>query len=289
VFPAAQIANRRTQAYIDAIIRRTVRLPAREGSMRADVRGKYTADTRQINRRSTADPPQISGRSAAGRRTEKMELQEAIRKRQTCRSFTDDPVPNEDIMKIIDAMRRAPSSENEQNWHFLVVRNRDFLDHLEKLIADEMADLADEVRTVDEKQGKRFGKFAKLFTLFALKAPVLIIVYSRTIPNCATREYTILNRPQEMIDELNVRSNAMMSVGAAIENGVLTATELGYGSAFMTSENFMHEKIEELIAKELKFEMPGWYLTAFIPVGRPAGPMKSPGRKPAEELTDFFD
>ncbi|MDD6255751.1 MAG: nitroreductase family protein [Eubacteriales bacterium] len=218
-----------------------------------------------------------------------MELQEAIKKRQTCRKFRDEPVPDEDIRKILNAMRLAPSSENEQNWHFLIVRNRIFLEHLEKLIAGGMNALADEVSEVDPKKGKRFAKFSKLFTLFAFKAPVLIIIYSRTVPNCATNEYILLGRPQEMIDELNVRSNAMMSVGAAIEHGVLTATELGYGSAFMTSPNFMHEKIENLIAEELGFSMPGWYLTAFLPVGKPDGPMKSPNRKPLEELTDVFD
>ena len=55
-----------------------------------------------------------------------MELHDLIYSRQSVRKFKDTPVPDEDVLKILDAVRVGPSSENEQNWHFIVVRNEEF-------------------------------------------------------------------------------------------------------------------------------------------------------------------
>lgn len=87
-------------------------------------------------------------------------------------------MPDEDVLKILDAVRVGPSSENEQNWHFIVVRNEEFKRKLGEVITAGQQKISAEVAVSDEKQAKRFEKFTKLFTLFALKAPVLVMVYS---------------------------------------------------------------------------------------------------------------
>lgn len=50
-----------------------------------------------------------------------MDLFEAIEKRRSVRAFQSKPVPREDLEKIIDAARRAPTGRNEQPWEFVVV------------------------------------------------------------------------------------------------------------------------------------------------------------------------
>ena len=59
-----------------------------------------------------------------------MEALEAIRRRRSVRSYTGDPVPREDLEKIVDAARLAPSGHNRQPWEFIVVTDRGVIDQL---------------------------------------------------------------------------------------------------------------------------------------------------------------
>jgi len=59
-----------------------------------------------------------------------MKALEAIRKRRSVRSYTGDPVPREDLEKIVDAARLAPSGYNRQPWEFIVVTDRGAIDRL---------------------------------------------------------------------------------------------------------------------------------------------------------------
>jgi nitroreductase len=59
-----------------------------------------------------------------------METWNAITSRRQVRSFTDDLIPVEDLSRILEAARRAPSSRNGQPWDFVVVSNPDQLERL---------------------------------------------------------------------------------------------------------------------------------------------------------------
>ena len=218
-----------------------------------------------------------------------MELHDLIYSRQSVRKFKDTPVPDEDVLKILDAVRVGPSSENEQNWHFIVVRNEEFKRKLGEVITAGQQKISAEVAVSDEKQAKRFEKFTKLFTLFALKAPVLVMVYSFSALPAAYREYNIIKRPQEDIDELFLQSPAMMGLGAALEHAVLTMMEMGYGTTMMTSQNWAHKDIEKLVEEDIGFQREGWFLAAMMPIGVPDGELKSPGRKNMEEIVTFHN
>ena len=218
-----------------------------------------------------------------------MELHDLIYSRQSVRKFKDTPVPDEDVLKILDAVRVGPSSENEQNWHFIVVRNEEFKRKLGEVITAGQQKISAEVAVSDEKQAKRFEKFTKLFTLFALKAPVLVMVYSFSALPAAYREYNIIKRPQEDIDELFLQSPAMMGLGAALDHAVLTMREMGYGTTMMTSQNWAHKDIEKLVEEEIGFQREGWFLAAMMPIGVPDGELKSPGRKNMEEIVTFHN
>ena len=61
-----------------------------------------------------------------------METWDAIRARRNVRQYTDRPIADEDLERILEAGRRAPSSGNWQPWNFIVVRERDDLAELAK-------------------------------------------------------------------------------------------------------------------------------------------------------------
>jgi len=51
-----------------------------------------------------------------------VELKEAIKKRESIRDYEDKPVPEEKLLRVLEAARLAPSGGNRQQWKFVVVR-----------------------------------------------------------------------------------------------------------------------------------------------------------------------
>ena len=56
-----------------------------------------------------------------------MDVYECLKDRRTVRRFTQVPVPDEILTKILEAARWAPSSRDQQPWHLVVVRDKEML------------------------------------------------------------------------------------------------------------------------------------------------------------------
>lgn len=61
-----------------------------------------------------------------------MELSEVLLKRRSVRKFTDEPVSDEDISKLLNAAMSGPSACNRTPWEFFVVTNSEVLEKLSK-------------------------------------------------------------------------------------------------------------------------------------------------------------
>lgn len=102
-------------------------------------------------------------------------------------------------------------------------------------------------------------------------------------------EYNILkqnNAPQVVLDVLVSPQSAAQGIGAAVENFLLAATEMGYGTCYMTGPT--HAKIE--IEKLIGFEKQGYELMSMISLGvaKENTPVQPP-RKPLEDVVTFID
>ncbi len=62
-----------------------------------------------------------------------METRDALRARRNVRSFTDRPIPEADLIEILEAGRRAPSANNRQHWDFVLSTDRRQLEQLATL------------------------------------------------------------------------------------------------------------------------------------------------------------
>ena len=62
-----------------------------------------------------------------------MQTWDAIRARRNVRQYTDQPIAREDLERICEAGRRAPSAGNGQPWNFVVVTDRGQLTELAKV------------------------------------------------------------------------------------------------------------------------------------------------------------
>jgi nitroreductase len=208
---------------------------------------------------------------------------EFIYKRKSIRKFTDQEIPKEDLIEMLKAATYAPSAKHQQNWHFDVITNKEKIDEIAKVVGDrhmEIANLAD-----NEKDQTNMSKFLKYYTVFK-NAPVLILVYAKPYK---TVEYKILkenNAPQEVLDILVSPQSAAQGIGAAVENILLAATEMGYGTCYMTGPTHAKKEIEELIG----FEKEGYELMSMISLGVAEDDTpKQPPRKPLEEVVTFID
>jgi nitroreductase len=63
-------------------------------------------------------------------RRRNMDALEAIRKRRSVREYTGEAIPREDLEKIVDAGRLAATGSNKQPWDFIVVTDRQMIEHL---------------------------------------------------------------------------------------------------------------------------------------------------------------
>lgn len=68
-----------------------------------------------------------------GRGDENTAMLELIRTRRSIRKFSGEPVSEEDLGKVLEAGRWAPSGLNNQPWRFAVVRDAELKEKISKL------------------------------------------------------------------------------------------------------------------------------------------------------------
>ena len=62
-----------------------------------------------------------------------MELYDVMRTTFSAREFTNDPIPDATLFKILDNARFAPSGGNRQGWRVIIIRNRETREALVEL------------------------------------------------------------------------------------------------------------------------------------------------------------
>ena len=208
---------------------------------------------------------------------------EFIYNRKSIRKFKDIQIPKEDILTLLDAATQAPSPKHQQNWHFVVLQNRDIINQMSDIVTESHTQIAN-LAPIKE-QGEKYMRLLKYYTLFK-HAPVVIIVYGNEYDMI---EYDILKAngaSEERLAEIIAPQSAIQGIGAAVENFLLAATAMGYGTCYMTGPTHAKKEIEELIG----FEKEGYELMSMISLGVAEDDTpKQPPRKPLEEVVTFID
>lgn len=205
-----------------------------------------------------------------------------IYKRHSVRKFKDQEIPMEDIKRIIEAATYAPSGKNSQNWHFVIIKNKQKALELSKIIEEKNAEIASFVE--DEKIKHSLTKYLKYMTLFK-NAPVTILVYASPYEPTGYRALKAIKASQDELDSVLRPAPGIQNIGAAIENLALAAANLGYGTCWMTSPNYAAKEISDYIG----FTKEEYFLTAIVPLGIPAGELKSPPRKTVDEVMTIVE
>ena len=56
-----------------------------------------------------------------------MEFKEVVKKRYSCRKFSDEKIPEEKLTAVLEAGRAAPTAKNLQEQHIYVLRSKEAL------------------------------------------------------------------------------------------------------------------------------------------------------------------
>ncbi len=152
------------------------------------------------------------------------ETLEVILRRRSCRAYHPDPLPREHIDFLVEALRRAPSAGNLQPWHFYLVENPELKKQL--------------VRAA-------YGQD------FLAQAPVVFVICA--LPETSAARYGERGRNLYVYQD----------TAAAVENLLIAATALGYGTCWVGA--FDEQSVSRILALP-----PDQQPVAMVPVGRPA-------------------
>lgn len=185
-----------------------------------------------------------------------MDLTKTIETRTSIREFTDDPVDMEDIRAIIRLAGMAPSINNYQPWKYYIITKKDLLSKMAMAITDEIAGMPES----STRMAKHLKNQAAWYSTFFHAAPMLIALAGHPFETDLDRGVSI---PTDELDKMRNYPD-LQSAGASIQNLLLAATSMGYGTCWMTGPLYARARLQGL----LNIEEP-WKLISFVAIGRP--------------------
>lgn len=210
---------------------------------------------------TTTAAPGADSSSVSAYTHEQQYLFTIVKSRRSVRRFRPTPIPEEDILTMLDMARSAPTSGNQQPWKFLVIRDREKLQRLKDASLDAVIQNARMHGNTDPVSLDSLRRRRSRFFSNYLSAPLCIIVL--TDSNSTYPSY-------------NVYDGTL-----AAENLMIAARALGYGSVF-TTDSFPLEIIREV------FEIPdNFKQICFMPIGIPEEWPESPQKKPLKDFIVF--
>ena len=205
-----------------------------------------------------------------------------IYKRKSIRDYKDAVIPKEDILKMLDAATHAPSPKHQQNWHFVVVQDKEIINKMAEAVSKSHEYIASLTKNEDEK--KKFMRVLPYYINFQ-RASCAILVYANEYKMVEEKILRENNVGEDIIEVMKSTQSAAQGIGAAVENFMLAATAMGYGACYMTGPAHAKKEIEEII----NFEKPEYSLMSIISLGVPADETPdSPKRKSLEEVVTFI-
>ena len=176
-----------------------------------------------------------------------MSVLEAIRERRSVRRFTEETVSQEDLAKVLEAARWAPSWVNVQPWKIVLVKDPEKKEALKRTLLPK------------NPASKGFDQ-----------APVLLVLIG-------DRGKSGLYGDSFATDKGDWY---MFDLGIAAQNIALAAHSLGLGTVHVGAID--HKKAGEILKVAEGFEV-----VEILPLGHPTFDPKAPPRKELQEFVTY--
>lgn len=191
----------------------------------------------------------------------------AIENRRSIRKYSHIEIPENIILEIIEAGTKAPSAKNRQPWKLIVVQGeskKEMLEAFRKGLEQEKSESG------ILPESKNYISGAEYTCEIMSQAPVTIFVF-----NTEGKDLFQNLSPEERIYELaNIES-----ISAAIQNMLLTATEIGIGSLWICDVFFAYKALKKWLNTNGE-------MIAAISLGYP---LESPSERPRKQLSDILE
>ena len=162
-------------------------------------------------------------------------MNNSIYNRRSIRKYLDKQITQELIEQIIDAGRMSPSAKNRQPWKYIVLGGENKLEFLKCMWKGILREENENSLLPNSKNGLAD---AKNTWNIMMQAPILIVVLNNNGKN-----------PFDMIDADSrfVEICDTLSIGASIENMLLTATEIGLGTLWIANTCYAYKELTEYL------------------------------------------
>jgi nitroreductase len=203
-----------------------------------------------------------------------MTVEETIRARRSIRQYDSSaPVPHEDLDRVLEAGRLAPSGINMQPWTFIAVRDPEL-----------KARLADEAMLLEQNTDMCHQAPVLLVCCAKLDAHTEIADRLRDLAQTGLFDPSAVDELagryrrsfERMADEAR-QEYAATNAAIAMTQMILQATELGYGTCWLGG--FSEKRVRRILNVPDTLRV-----FAITPVGRPAEAPPARRRKPLEEI-----
>ena len=207
-----------------------------------------------------------------------MELKDAIEKRASVRQFTSDEVSVGNLREMIRLAGLAPSINNSQPWRFIAITNRELLNSMSNIVHREINEMLPEA---DDETANKAKLQVDWFSTFFADAPAVIAVAKCPYDAIVDHALPKTNLTHEDVNVLRGHPD-IESIGASIQNLLLAAIDLGYGTCWLSGPLVAREALET----ELNIQSP-WQLAALVAVGKPAVNVPQRVKKPVEDIFEL--
>ncbi len=198
-----------------------------------------------------------------------MGIFETIYTTRAMRRFKPDPIPEDVLVKIVDAGIHAPSGSNRQSWGFVLVRDRERKRFLRDRYWRTWQDIQSRVSMPSDVPPSvvRMYQAAAHLAEHLDEAPVVLLA-------CAPKSY-------EMFADHPRASTATIhaSIYPAVQNILLACRALGVGSVLTTLHCFFEDEIKEELGIPDDLE-----IAALLPLGYPVGRFGPTTRAPVADV-----
>ncbi len=197
-----------------------------------------------------------------------MNVPEFLRARRSVRSFSTTPIDRSTLDVLISAALIAPAPHHSQPWRWAVLESDSAKQSLSKSMGDSWSRDMQNDGVPEEK----------VLELVA-KSMVRINSAPAALLGCLT--HSGLDRYPDKVRQAAEWSMAQLSLGAAIENLMLSATELGLATCWVAAPIFCSEQARESLSLPET-----WTPQALILVGNPDAEY-IPRERPEISLDEF--
>ena len=159
-----------------------------------------------------------------------METLEAIAARRSTRRFKSDPVPDDTLRAVLNAAVQAPSGKNRQPWRFVVVTG----DKRTEMVGVMREGIAN-AKSKGEGPGSSEGSAAVM-----AQAPATVFIFNPE----GMHPWLTRDAGKAFMDVVDVQS-----IGAAIQNMLLAAQDLGLGSLWICDVFYAYEELSRWLGE----------------------------------------